>query len=90
MRRRIEMNMSMAERDKIQSYYVGMREGIRAYAWWKDGVQYVGTCGKTLQDAIADTLIDCEQELRRVDAEAYQNRMEHESDEMAQADGLIQ
>jgi len=31
----------------------GMEEGIRLYAWWRDGVQYVGTTGKTLKEAIA-------------------------------------
>ena len=31
-------------------------EGMRAYAWWKDGVQYVGTGGKTLELAIEDYL----------------------------------
>lgn len=25
--------------------------GIRAYAWQKDGVTYVGTCGTTLKEA---------------------------------------
>lgn len=32
----------------------GLREGIRRYAWWKDGVQYVGTCGTTLKKALDD------------------------------------
>ena len=27
-------------------------EGVRAWAWWKDGVQYVGTCGTTLARAL--------------------------------------
>jgi hypothetical protein len=27
-------------------------EGLCAYAWWKNGVQYVGTCGTTLKDAV--------------------------------------
>ena len=35
----------------VQAYCNGLTE----YAWWKDGVQYVGTCGRTLADAIADT-----------------------------------
>ncbi len=30
----------------------GMKEGIRLFAWWKDGIQYVGTCGTTLKDAL--------------------------------------
>jgi hypothetical protein len=35
------------------AYYNGIREGIEQYAHWKDGVQYVGTCGTTLKDALA-------------------------------------
>lgn len=31
---------------------MGIREGLRLYAWWKDGVQYVGTCGMTLEKAL--------------------------------------
>ena len=30
----------------------GYEAGLRAFAWWKDGVQYVGTRGRTLADAI--------------------------------------
>jgi hypothetical protein len=33
-------------------YGQGFIDGITAYAWWKDGVQYVGTTGKTLKQAI--------------------------------------
>ena len=35
-------------------YYEGLREGVTLYAWWRDGVQYVGTCGRTLADALAE------------------------------------
>ena len=35
-----------------KAYYNGIREGIQQYAHWKDGVQYVGTCGTTLKDAL--------------------------------------
>mgnify|MGYP001567704921 FL=1 len=35
----------------VQAYVNGLTE----YAWWKDGTQYVGTCGRTLAEAIADT-----------------------------------
>lgn len=41
-----------------KAYYNGIREGIEQYAHWKDGVQYVGSCGTTLKDA-----------LKRIDAE---------------------
>lgn len=27
-------------------------KGVTAYAWWKDGVQQVGTCGTLLKDAL--------------------------------------
>jgi hypothetical protein len=42
-----------------KSYYNGIREGIEQYAHWKDGVQYVGTCGTTLKQALK--LIDTEE-----------------------------
>lgn len=31
----------------------GLKQGLQAFAWWKDGVEYVGTCGTTLKDALA-------------------------------------
>lgn len=34
--------------------YDGMREGVELYAHWKDGVQYVGTCGRALNEALAE------------------------------------
>jgi hypothetical protein len=37
-----------------EAYYNGIREGIKQYAWWRDGVQYVGTTGTTLKDALKD------------------------------------
>lgn len=39
---------------QTRAYYKGMREGINRYAHWKDGVQYVGTTGRTLHRAIAE------------------------------------
>jgi len=35
-----------------EALITGYIEGLKAYAWWKDGVQYVGTCGTTLEAAI--------------------------------------
>lgn len=32
----------------------GLEEGLRMYAHWKDGVEYVGTCGRTLASALED------------------------------------
>ena len=37
-----------------EAYYDGIRDGIKQYAWWRDGVQYVGTTGTTLKDALKD------------------------------------
>ena len=34
------------------AFLSGHIDGLRQYAWWKDGVQYVGTCGTTLTTAI--------------------------------------
>jgi hypothetical protein len=36
------------------AYAQGKRDGITLYAHWKDGVQYVGTCGRTLSEALAE------------------------------------
>ena len=33
----------------------GYKEGLTAFAWWKDGVQYVGSCGTTLKEALSTT-----------------------------------
>ena len=33
------------------AYHRGYLAGLGAYAWWKDGVQYVGTSGVTLKEA---------------------------------------
>jgi hypothetical protein len=35
-----------------QAYHEGLRDGIHRYAHWQDGVQYVGTTGRTLQQAL--------------------------------------
>ena len=48
----------MNQKALTKAYYNGIREGIQQYAHWKDGVQYVGTCGTTLKDS-----------LKRIDAE---------------------
>jgi hypothetical protein len=40
------------------SYYAGLREGVAMYAYWKDGAQYVGTTGKTLDAALSEIKAD--------------------------------
>ena len=43
---------NVAETSFQSGYKEGYKKGLTAYAWWKDGVQYVGTCGKTLKEAL--------------------------------------
>jgi hypothetical protein len=45
-----------------RAYYEGLRDGIHQYAHWRDGVQYVGTTGRTLKEAL-DTVNQAEDEL---------------------------
>lgn len=35
-------------------YWQGVEDGMRRFAWWGDGTEYVGTCGTSLQTAIHD------------------------------------
>jgi hypothetical protein len=39
---------------QTQAYHEGLRDGVHRYAHWRDGVQYVGTTGRTLQEALED------------------------------------
>lgn len=48
------------------AYYNGLRDGVRLYAHWKDGVQYVGTTGKTLKKAIEQIDADEQQKLEDI------------------------
>lgn len=40
--------------ETVDTYKRGLIEGVTRFAWWKDGTQYVGTCGTTLKEAIAE------------------------------------
>jgi hypothetical protein len=42
-------------------YFNGIREGIRRYAWWKNGLEYVGV-GKKLHDALEETRMEEKEE----------------------------
>jgi len=33
-------------------YEQGFRNGLRTFAWWKEGEEQVGTCGTSLKDAL--------------------------------------
>lgn len=37
-----------------KQYRAGLTEGIRRFAWWKDGEQFVGICGTRLKQAMED------------------------------------
>lgn len=43
----IDLNGSL-----IEEYDQGYIDGLKAYTHWKDGFEYVGTCGTLLSDAI--------------------------------------
>jgi hypothetical protein len=47
---------------QTRAYYKGLREGVERFAWWRDGVQYVGTTGCTLKEAL-DAIDQQEKEL---------------------------
>ncbi len=43
-------------RQELTDYERGLVDGIRRFAYWNDGVQYVGTSGRTLPLAIREAL----------------------------------
>ena len=46
------MNLTQEELMREQ-YLLGKLTATRDWAYWKDGVQYVGSCGTTLEKALA-------------------------------------
>lgn len=38
----------------MDEYKRGLKNGVFIYAWMKDGVFYVGSCGTTLKQALND------------------------------------
>lgn len=38
--------------DLQEAFVAGMKEGFRCFAWWKDGVEYVGCGAYTLEQAL--------------------------------------
>lgn len=53
----------MSERDFVKEYYQGVVDGVCRFAHWKDGVQYVGTCGKTLKEALEEIKAERKREI---------------------------
>lgn len=41
-------------KSRSKEYWEGVEEGIRRYAWWKNGFEQVGTCGTTLHKALRE------------------------------------
>ena len=39
---------------KSPKFVSGFKLGLTAFAWWKDGVQHVGTCGTKLKDVLKE------------------------------------
>ena len=52
LRRRVQQ----LESEKRTAYSDGFIAGLKEFAHWKDGTQYVGTCGKTLNQAVEEFL----------------------------------
>ena len=65
----------MFEKALSREYWQGVEDGMRRYAWWKDGTEYVGTCGKSLKQAIREldkeAGRDCPHNFRDVDMVPY-------------------
>ena len=59
----------MNDAGRIHEYYNGMVEGVRLFAWWREGEQFVGTCGKTLKKAIEEIESEREEALKRVEGQ---------------------
>jgi hypothetical protein len=49
-----DLSSDALERIVKLAHREGMKDGVRRFAWWKDGTQYVGTCGTTLQKALLE------------------------------------
>jgi hypothetical protein len=58
----------MSEREAFNCYYDGLEAGVERFAWWKDGVQYVGTTGKTLEQAYKEIEEDRQLALKNCEA----------------------
>ena len=56
----------MNTRQEIVSHYRGMRDGVTRFAHWKDGVQYVGTTGKTLAAALDELRLEEQRAYKRI------------------------
>ena len=46
------MSKNTGEWTVLEMQQMAWERGVQNWAWWKDGVQYVGTCGMTLKEAL--------------------------------------
>jgi hypothetical protein len=53
---------------QTKAYFQGLREGIERYAYWRNGRQYVGTNGRSLDAALAEVHQEQEDVLKRFSA----------------------
>ena len=49
-----ERKADLANHYHLATYYDGCRHALHRFAWWKDGIEYVGSTGYTLSQAFAD------------------------------------
>lgn len=40
--------------EETEIFKEGIKYGFFLYAWWKDGIQYVGSCGTKYKDAVKE------------------------------------
>jgi hypothetical protein len=52
--------------EEINAYYEGKQSGIWLFAHWKDGRQYVGTCGTLLSIAINEAQFEQQKALKEL------------------------
>lgn len=48
----------MITREELSPFQRGYIAGLAAYAWWKDGTEFVGTTGSTLNKAVVRFLAE--------------------------------
>lgn len=39
-------------KEEVRIWRAGVKHGLTMFAWWKDGVEYLGTCGTTLKEVL--------------------------------------
>ena len=59
------MEPEFATKQEGLKYLIGVCYGLKEFAWWKDGIEYVGTCGKTLIEAKGEF----EERIKRIEEE---------------------